>query len=104
MALQDKARGLVDASACLNDPQYSDVADAYYGQMDLIQTAMSDPGWQLKALKAIKPHLAEIKAMYQQSAVYWDMNTDDGYYACGKEIGAIDKIAFAPWENTMFLQ
>lgn len=41
----DEAEAIEDADDCLWDPEYSDVADAYNYQIELVETAMADPNW-----------------------------------------------------------
>ena len=97
----DEAMALDDADACVNDPQYVDVHDAYYLQQDQVEAAHADPDWQIKAGKALLPHRKEIKANMADAVAKWDSGD---YYGAGQAIGKIDAIVFAPWEKNSFLQ
>ena len=41
----DEDEALVDVDDCLNDPDYTDVANAYMYQILLVEKAMADPDW-----------------------------------------------------------
>ena len=100
VALEPEA--VTDAHTCHTDPQYKDVDAAYNAQELVVKNAKNDPDWQLKAIKAIKPHFAEIKASAADAQTKWAAGD---YYGAGQAIGSIDKIIFAPWETTSsFLQ
>ena len=91
-----------DAGACHTDPQYKAVDDAYTAQEKVVVAAKNDPDWQIKAIRAIKPHFAEIKSLAGDAQTKW--NAGD-YYGAGQAIGTIDKYLFAPWETQAeFLQ
>ena len=75
---------------------YPEVDDAYHDQGDLVSAAKSDPNWQIKAMKALMPHMKEVKAGATAALSKWDSGD---YYGAGQEIGKIDKIIFAPWEG-----
>merc|ERR1712060_662050 len=62
---QFEQEALVDAAPCESDPKYQDVNDAYYQQQDLVETAMADPDWQAKAVKAVLPHMVGVKKRHQ---------------------------------------
>ena len=93
----DEAIAIADADACINDPQYQAVSDAYDFQSGIVTKAMADPDWQLHAIKDIRPHLADIKTGAAASIAAWYLGTDEGYFQAGVEIGKIDKIVFAYW-------
>ena len=93
---------LADAAVCENDPKYAAVYAEYEYQQDLVKKAKNDPDWQLKALKAVRPHIAEIKADAADALNKW--NAGD-YYGAGQAVGKVDAIVFSPWMgNGNFLQ
>lgn len=83
-----------DANTCHTDPQYKAVDDAYNTQGKVVKAAKNDPDWQLKVIKAIRPHFAEIKADAADAQTKWAAGD---YYGAGQAIGNIDKFVFAPW-------
>ena len=100
VALEPEA--VTDAHTCHTDPQYKAVDDAYNSQEAVVKAAKNDPDWQIKAIKAIKPHFAEIKGFSADAQTKWAAGD---YYGAGQAIGSIDKIIFAPWAPTSsFLQ
>merc|ERR1712051_495645 len=91
---------LDDESPCKVAP-YTAVDDAYYDQQDLVEAAMADPDWQMKAAKAIIPHRKQIKSLISDALTKFDAGD---YYGSGQAVGQIDKMVFKPWEKNSFLQ
>ena len=93
-----------DANTCHTDPQYKQVDDAYSYQEKVVKDARADPDWQLKTIKNVRQHMAEIKANAADAETKW--NAGD-YYGAGQAIGKVDAILFAPWMgkgDDLFLQ
>ena len=99
----DEKLAIADASTCMTDPQYAEVAKAYNYQIDLVTRAVADPDWQLHAIKGLRPHIADIKGNTQAAIAAW--NSGD-YYGAGTKIGEIDNWVFTYWEQNQaaFLQ
>lgn len=96
---QFEAEALTDAAPCENNPQYQDVNDAYHEQQDLVKTAMADPDWQVKATKAVLPHMKAVKQNIADFKTKWAAGD---YYGSGQAIGKIDQIVFKPWSIYLF--
>ena len=97
---KDSQRAQDDAAPCMSNPKYQAVADAYNYQIAVAEKAKNDPDWQLKALKCVKPHLAEIKQLTNDALDQWALGTDEGYYQAGVKLGTVDKYALCAWENS----
>ena len=85
---------MTDVQPCKDDDQYKDVMDQYDYQEKVLKAARHDPDWQIKALRAVLPHKADVKAYVADAEAKWDAGD---YFNAGVAMGKIEAIALAPW-------
>ena len=92
---------LTDVQPCKDDAKYQPVMDQYDNQEHILRAAKADPDWQIKALRAILPHKADVKSYVADAEAKWDAGD---YYNAGVSMGKIEGIALAPWMSAYTIE